>query len=375
MQEIKKRRIVIASVLKPVNDPRMFEKMGVSLSQDYEVHIFGTDATTTVKFDSVYLHPLSAYRRLSVDRLVSPLKIFKKIIGLRPALVIICTHELLWMVLFAKLFTGCRVIYDIRENYFRNILYTNAFPPIIRHLVALYVRMKEPTSTSFIDRFFFAEAGYASELSFPYGKSIVIENRLRRVHLSPTVKWSTVDKNIHLLFTGTLAPSTGIFVAIELAKNLQARDKKIRLHIIGFSPKHSTRKEITDRIQGCKFIEFHEHLQPVPHNDIVRAIQMADFGIISYPSNPSTENTIPTKLFEYLGYSLPILLIDRPVWTSLCKPWPAAITFDGTKPDVDTILHEIHTKGFYVTEPTDVFWETEEKKLLQTVSEEVNKLS
>ena len=30
MQEIKKRRIVLASVLKPVNDPRMFEKMGQS---------------------------------------------------------------------------------------------------------------------------------------------------------------------------------------------------------------------------------------------------------------------------------------------------------------------------------------------------------
>jgi hypothetical protein len=41
MQEIKKRRIVLASVLKPVNDPRMFEKMGQSLSQMYEVHIIG----------------------------------------------------------------------------------------------------------------------------------------------------------------------------------------------------------------------------------------------------------------------------------------------------------------------------------------------
>ncbi len=43
MQEIKKRRIVLASVLKPVNDPRMFEKMGQSLSHHYEVHIIGTN--------------------------------------------------------------------------------------------------------------------------------------------------------------------------------------------------------------------------------------------------------------------------------------------------------------------------------------------
>ena len=44
MQEVKKRRIVLASVLKPVNDSRMFEKMGQSLAPYYEVHIMGTQS-------------------------------------------------------------------------------------------------------------------------------------------------------------------------------------------------------------------------------------------------------------------------------------------------------------------------------------------
>ncbi len=374
MQEIKKRRIVIASVLKPVNDPRMFEKMGQSLAQHYEVHIFGTKASTDISSDSVFFHPISAYQRLSFDRLLSPAKILRGILHIKPSVIIICTHELLWMVLMAKLLSGCRVIYDIRENYFRNILYTNAFPPLVRVFVALYVRIKEWLTASLIDRFFLAEAGYELELNFPYGKSVVIENKVRKVALPASTRWSAKDNNIHLLFSGTLAPSTGVFVAIDLAKELHARDEKIRLHIIGFSPMHSIRQEISDAIRGFQFIEFAEYLQPVAHAQILNAIQMADFGIIAYPANRSTENTIPTKLFEYLGYSLPILLIDHPVWKEICKPWPAAIIFNPANPNVEEILESIRHGSFYRHHPIGVFWEAEERKLLQTVAEEINKL-
>ena len=78
MQEIKKRRIVLASVLKPVNDPRMFEKMGQSLSRHYEVHIIGTKSKTDSSHDNIIFHPLASYTRLSLDRMLSAIKNFKK---------------------------------------------------------------------------------------------------------------------------------------------------------------------------------------------------------------------------------------------------------------------------------------------------------
>jgi hypothetical protein len=61
-QVIKKRRIVLASVLKPVDDTRMFEKIGVSLAgaDEAEVIIIGypsqrppTHQTITFHSDSV----------------------------------------------------------------------------------------------------------------------------------------------------------------------------------------------------------------------------------------------------------------------------------------------------------------------------------
>ena len=167
---------------------------------------------------------------------LAPLRILKKILYLKPALLIICTHELLWMVLIAKIFLRCPVVYDIRENYFRNILYTNSFPPILRVFIALYVRIKEWITIPVINIFFLAEAGYAKELSFVKNKKVILENKVKKILLPPAKNGVRMTRNIHLLFSGTLAPTTGIFVAIDLATKLHALEPNIRLHIVGFSP-------------------------------------------------------------------------------------------------------------------------------------------
>ena len=367
MQEIKKRRIVLASVLKPVNDPRMFEKIGQSLSPHYEVHIIGTKSKTDSSHDNIIFHPLASYTRLGLDRILSPLRILKKILYLKPALLLICTHELLWVVLIAKIFLRCPVVYDIRENYFRNILYTNSFPTILRVFIALYVRIKEWITIPAINNYFLAEAGYEKELSFVRNKKIILENKVKKILLAPTRKWSEDDHKIHLLFTGTLAPTTGIFIAIDLATKLHASDPNILLHVVGFSPMASVHQQIKDRVRDKPFVLFRESREPISHLDILTAIQRADFGIIAYPPNASTENTIPTKLFEYLGYALPVLLIDHPGWFERCKPYVAAIPFQLNNIEATAILHSMKQGTFYSNVPKDVFWESEEDKLLQTV--------
>jgi len=374
MQEIKKRRIVLASVLKPVNDPRMFEKMGQSLSPHYEVHIIGTKSKSDSSHDNIIFHPLASYTRLGLDRILSPLRILKKILYLKPALLVICTHELLWVVLIVKIFLRCPVVYDIRENYFRNILYTNSFPALLRVFIALYVRIKEWITIPAINTYFLAEVGYEKELSFVRNKNIILENKLKKILLPPARKWSADDHDIHLLFSGTLAVTTGVFVGIDLATKLHALEPRIRLHIIGFSAMNTVYHEIRDQTKDKDFIFFKESHEPVPHVEILSAIQKADFGIIAYPPNLSTENTIPTKLFEYLGYQLPIFLIDHGAWVSRCGPYRAAIPFQQHNINGAGILHAIRHQTFYSTAPDDVFWESEEHKLLQTVVVLPNKL-
>ena len=368
MQERKKRRIVIASVLKPIDDTRMYGKIGQSLAETgkFDVHVFGYPSSRSIPSEAIQVYASDSFKRLSIDRLLQPLRLMGNIVKLTPDLLIITTHELLLMAMLVKLFTRCDVLYDLQENYYRNIRYTNAYPKLVRPLLAAYVRLKEIILAPAVNYFILAENGYRDELPFVKKKYIVLENKLRKP-LAEFSKKSSSDQNIHLLFSGTLAESTGVFEAIDLTRSLYAQEPRIRLTLIGYSSQPDTLNRIKRIIEQHDYISLIGGDALVPHPDIINEILQSDFGIISYPPNKSTENCMPTKLYEYIGCKLPILLVNHALWVERCEAYTACIPIDFKNPDIASILHEMQTKQFYTAIPHGVFWEDEAGKLINLI--------
>ncbi|MEO7992352.1 MAG: glycosyltransferase [Chryseolinea sp.] len=350
--------------MKPIDDTRMFEKFGQTLAEEAEVHIIGYPSQGIVNYPTIIFHPLTSFARLSIERILQPWKIFKKITQIKPDILIITTHELLVIGMLTRVFLSCRLIYDVQENYCRNILYTNAFPKIIRPFVAAYVRCKEWITSPFVNHFLLAERGYDTELHFPGNKKTVIENKTKKKEIVAPKK---NDGNIHLLFTGTLAETTGVFTAIDLAQQLHNLNSSIQLTVVGYCSLQSTLEKIKNTISNKDFIELIGGDQLVPHSDIVAQIQSSDFGIITYTENPSIVNSIPTKLYEYLGYQLPILMIDYQPWVDLAKPHQASITFKPSNINPKVLLDRMKNQSFYTSKPEDVFWESEAEKLKKII--------
>lgn len=369
MPEVNKRKILLASVLKPVNDTRMAEKIGQSLAEtkEFDVYITGFPSSTNNSL-SYKSHPLPRFRRLGFKRLAAGLIILRKIIAIKPHLIIITTHELIWISLIAKLLVGCKVIYDVQENYFRNILHTRAFPYLFRPFIASYVRMKEYICAPFIDHFFLAEKAYEHELTFHNGRFTVLENKIKRPVLTP----QRSGEAKHFLFSGTLAETTGVFKAIEIAVRLFDIDKDVTLTLIGHCSQKEVLRKIKSAIEPYPFIKLIGGDELVPHQQIVEYIQRADAGIIAYPRNASTYNAVPTKLFEYLGYELPVILTNHPGWAALCESCNSAVVFDPDHINAETILKQLRTQTFYTKKPTDVFWDSEEEKLYAVVNRVLN---
>ena len=369
MADLQKSTIVIASVLKPVDDSRMYEKIAISLAAEetYDVHVIGC-ASGGLTDPKIILHPFRPFGRISLRRILAPFVIFFTAMKLRPAVFIATTHELLLSAVFLKMFRRCRIVYDVQENYYWNILYTASFPQVIKPFIALYVRTKESLTAKYVDHFFLAESGYALELKFPGERKTVLENKVRlhaaqkKAAFLPSLK-----KNINLLFSGTLAQTTGVFTAIDVAVKLHTLDDRIRLTIIGSCAQPHILEKLRMLVHPRPFIELNAQTRPVPHQQIVEAIYRADFGLISYEINPSTMNSIPTKLYEYLGFKLPILLVNHRSWVDFCQRWSAAVVFDASHPDAAAVQSEMLTKAFYTSEPVDVYWESEEPKLLQVL--------
>lgn len=310
-QVSKLRRIVIASVLKPVDDTRMTEKLGHSFSASgiLDVQILGFPTSGSVKDTAtLHHHPLTIkpFGRISWSRVLAPLVVLRKVLKLRPEFFIITTHELLLVAMLSKIVTGCTIIYDVQENYYRNIVYTKTFPILIKHLLGLWVRIKEMLSSPAISLFILAEKCYEHELTFarPF---LIAENKLNKAQINSfSKKFSTGYSNI--LFTGTLAETTGVFNAIELVRHLNRLDPGIKLTITGSCSSQDIFDRLTALSLNDDFITFRGQLHPVPHKEILHEITKADFGIIYYPYNPSTSGSIPTKLYEYLALRLPILI-------------------------------------------------------------------
>ncbi len=362
---MKKRTIVIASVLKPVDDTRMFEKIGVSLARSgvYEVHIIGQPCRVLPVFPDITFHPLPPAKRLSFDRLMTPIRVLRRLISIKPVIVVVNTHELLIPGLINKMITGSRLVYDVRENYLRNIVYTTAFPPIIRIAVAAWVRLKEVLTSPFVNHFLLAEEGYANEIKFPGKRSTVIANKA--VRNGKFVKRNRTRTK--LLFTGTIAESTGIFGAINLAVSLNQIDPRITLDIVGYCAKASTLRRVMEGIEPHSFIHLLGGDRLVPHSEIDFAIADADFGIVCYPSSPHTANSIPTKIYEYMAQTLPMLLQNKESWLRLADRCSAAVTVDFDSYDA-AALHAKMQRTFYTSDPVDVTWDSEEMTLLTLLS-------
>lgn len=472
MQEIKKRRIVLASVLKPVDDTRMYGKLAASVASTFETHVIGypsrsetqhtspfpadnaritetisspnetiprvssplgtpgtsgdpVNATTSIDarrhalpVNKAFIrqHALPHIRRLGIGRLLTPFRILRKVLRLRPAVLIVCTPELLPIAMLARIGCRCRVIYDVQENYWQNIWYGQTWKAMAKPFVAFFIRLVEHSTAPFVSHFFVAEECYAKELSFVGKRFTVLENKViqsavktargasaiareghhNTVRKDPTPTLSvehrvesTTDNitprrgsdryagspdtdTITLLFTGTLAETTGVFGAIALARALHAVDSRIRLLIAGYAAQSGVQQQLRNVAGASGFIRLVGIERLVPHKEIMECLASADFAIISYPKNRSTWNARPTKLFEYLASRIPILLIDNPRWVGYCTSYSAAVVYSADAIDAPRIHAEMLSRTFYTAVPTDIYWVSEEAKLLETVSKYIH---
>lgn len=365
VQESQKRRIVLASLLKPVDDTRMTEKMGASLagSGHYEVFVIGYPSAAPLPA-GVRALALRPFRRLSVARWLARWQTFRIAFSVRADLFIFSTHELIFPALALKVILGTQIIYDVRENYYRNILHSEGLPRLIRWPLAVLVRMKEKVFAPAIDHFLLAEKGYEQEFRFHRGGWTVIENKA--LEMVPPRR-SPDPKHITLLFSGTLSESTGVFRAIHLADILHREHTGVRLVIAGYAASRSVRQKLVAAVKDKPFIQTVGIDSLVPHGKILDLIASSDAGVIAYWPLPHTVNSVPTKLYEYLQARLPILTENHWPWVNrfaYCKPFVLA-NFENT--DSKSILNSLISNTFYTEAPTQTGWKEEATLLLSRI--------
>lgn len=307
-----KRRIVLASLLKPVNDTRMYEKFAVPLAQtnQYDVHVIGFEAKQAKPTENITFHTLFSGKRLSIKRFGTGLKYFNLLLKLKPEVIIVSSPDLLLFTVAYKIIFGTKILYDVQENYFANIVYTPVYPSWIRKPLGHFVRLTEIGLSYAFDHFILAERCYEQELSFIGNRYTIIENKFQ----PPTPDWTPpppripTKGNIKLLYSGTIAEHYGIWEAIDIAKSFYKYDKSTILTIIGYCAKESLWQELKKEISKHPFIILKGGSSLVAHEHILAEIKKHNIGLLTYQNISNHNGRIPTKYYEYLTNNLNLLI-------------------------------------------------------------------
>jgi glycogen synthase len=369
--------IVVASLLKPIDDSRMFAKIAKSLAtnSDYHIHLVGQASELPKAPANLTFHPAFIFSRMDKKRLKAQVIYYKILLKVKPELIICNSPDLLPVTILYKIKFGCKIVYDVLENYYRNVSFTDTYPPVLRNLLAVSYRGFEIASRPFIDHYFLAEKEYENEFWFSKGKSTVLENKYAPVStVSNEKKLANRDK-FHLIYTGTIARSYGVFEAIALTKALHSIDNRIKLSIIGFAPDVEVLNELYHEIVTIPYIKVIGGNQIVPHSQIIEAMEGAGLALLPYHQDPHIKNCIPTKIYEYIANRVPMLIEHNPIWEEVCSKYDAAIFTNFSKTaDCANLYDQAFAKEFYLeianANFSEIYWHpNNHDALLAKVSE------
>ena len=343
----------------------MFEKLGLSLvkSTGYSVNIAGSSGIIPKKSQINGFSIFDSSRSKWFHRFFAGIKLIRIARKLKPAVLIVCTHELLWAGIFLS-FNGVKIIYDIQENYRKNLRFSTAYPLLIAKIFGGYVVFWEWLSRPFIHHYFLAEKIYEEQLSFVRNRCTVLENKA----IFPFKRRVVKDRNKNQwLFTGTISKQTGIHECIELFESYQRAFPEGKLTIAGICHDSSLLSDIRKKIGRNPAIELLGGEQLVDHHIILDLIDCAGIGFIHYHMLPHIKGKVPTKLYEYLAAALPILFFKENHWPELTTE-SDTFTHDSEKGNLQKLNNWIiKKKPVQTTKKEHFLWQDEELKLKKAI--------
>ncbi|MEP1032288.1 hypothetical protein [Ekhidna sp.] len=364
-----KKKIVIASVLKPVDDVRAYWKLSQSMAKTnkYEVNIIGNSGKKQSAEENILFHTHTIKRSNWIKRALIRGSILIKILKIRPKLLIISTHELIMIALIGKIFTGCKLIYDVQENYSRNLAHINS--SIFRKSLATIVRCKENISKLFIDQYWLAESCYLDELPFSRKNYLVVENKALFFEFK-----QRDHQPMKMLFSGTISEYGGVRKAIDLFKKIQGIEADSTLTIIGQIHDQKLRKWLTGLQQEYPTLELNIATKAIPYEEILKSITQANLGVIGYKPALANKNKIPTKLYEYSRYQLPYVVQENTTWSGVGINLGGAIPIELSNPDVNHIFKKLNNPAqlFPNSYPNEATWEAESIKVISSLESLIN---
>jgi hypothetical protein len=299
-------KVLIANVLKPVDETRMRHKLAASLEhiKGVELHLFGKTHTGS-KDQLIVLHEYDGNTN-HISRWQVQWAFFLCLMRVKPQLVILETPELVLPYAMFRLMNKSKLVYDVLENYQLNHRWSAVRSGVSKWLIGVASHTLHRLTVWMADHIFLAEKIYANQLDI-HTKCSVLENKAPVFFKKLDVQHITTANSVKLLFTGSLSPESGVFQCVEMVSRLFEAGYSVHLTIAGYAMKPIWQKALRKSCADVRCFSLFGVEHFVNHRAMAQIMQQSNVALMAYADLPHYADKRPTKLFEYLALRKPIL--------------------------------------------------------------------
>lgn len=239
--------------------------------------------------------------------------------------------ELLPAAAALRIFLKKAVIYDMHENMRKKIPTKTWLPRVIRWLALGLFQIIEKSCLRYIDYLILAEDGYTEDYK-AYSDTTVIHNYpiTEYFDTAATNKRIGNKDGFSAVYVGRIARSRGIIEMIEVMKLLHEEGYNIVLELAGSIASEEGLHKAVEDAEKAGLLKYNGVISP---GEIAALLRNADVGLSLIHPVGDHQQTIHTKIYEYMIAGLPFIASNFYYYKRFVKMTKSGICVDPLDPE------------------------------------------
>lgn len=371
-------RILVASSVHPSNDARIVKQTEALSRAGHDCTLLApwAGAERRCPFRAEYFQRHSGLG----GRILAQLKFLRAALFHRWDVIHFHDFDLVPAAVLVRLLTGQRIIYDVHENYGEEVMSRGYIPGPMRAPVRTLVNAVEWLGVRIIGRLVVVVPVQVERFTRWGCRKIVLVRNFASNSFLPAaaVEHSADQTGRFVINTGGQSLNTGTYLLLDAAIWLHNKGYSIPIRAIDrFEAAPGLRDGVLAKAKEAA--PSYQFLPRVLPQEVGSYLSQSLIGLSLRPDIPSQRMGIPTKIFEYMAYGIPIIATDVGYQAEIVRASGAGILVPPNDPVAlaqaivrlwqDSALRNDLAKRGREAFVAKYSWENEAKKLVQFYAE------
>ncbi len=293
-------------------DVRIYHKEAISLARaGYCITIITPWHESVVTPEGIKIVAVKKPKTRLERFILTTAKILKKAISQRADIYHFHDPDLLPLMIILGVMRK-NVIYDVHEDYPRDILGKQWLPPQIRQCAAWIISLVEWIGA----HFFYAIVTSTPKIAerFPAYKTLIVQNFPVSSAFVEDKTLPYQQRDMAFVYIGSIAEVRGACEMVQAVGNLN-KATHAGLHLAGdYSPE--SLETVLKVLPGWAMVTFHGYLTQTQVSKLLNNVRA---GLVVLHPTLCYPDAYPVKMFEYMAAGLPVIASDFPLWREIIE--------------------------------------------------------